>query len=56
MAALEPIDHLIEATRGTGHRPFFEQLRDDIAEDQETLRQILSQWGVEESGVRQAAA
>lgn len=49
-------DHLVEATLGTEHRPFFEQLRGDIAEDQEALRQIPTDWGVQESGVHKAAA
>lgn len=53
--ALELLDHLIDLPEGPDRR-LLTQLRTEIQEDQEVLRQLLRSVGTEESTARKAAA
>ena len=53
--ALELLDHLIDLPEGPDRR-LLTQLRTEIQEDQEVLRQLLRSVGPEESTARKAAA
>ena len=56
VAALEIVDHLIEHAQNSGWRTSLVQLRKDIEEDQDILRDLLKKLGGTESPVRKAAA
>jgi hypothetical protein len=56
VAAIELLDHLVESSEDRGRKQFFEEIRTDVNEDQETLRGILRALGAEESGFRKAGA
>jgi hypothetical protein len=55
VAALELLDRLVEHPVDPDDRSFFPALRDEIAADQQVLRQLIEQVGSEESQVRKAA-
>jgi hypothetical protein len=55
VVALELLDHLIDLPEAPEHR-MLTQLRSEIQEDQEVLRQLLRSIGAKESPVRKAAA
>jgi hypothetical protein len=55
VAALELLDHLLEQHPGSG-RDELTEIRAEIEEDKETLRQILGTVGGQESPVRKVAA
>lgn len=56
VAAIELVDHLRHACRGTERERLLATLRVDIEEDQQVLRMLLHQAGGTESKVRKAAA
>jgi hypothetical protein len=56
VAALELLDHLIGSERPEPTARTLSELRDDIEEDQATLRDLLRRIGVAESLPRKAAA
>ena len=56
VAAVQLVEHLAQASRGTERHDFFTTLRAEIVEDQEVLKRLLSQIGGKESKVRKAAA
>jgi hypothetical protein len=56
VAALEIVDHLIEHAQKSQWRTSLAQLRKDIEEDQEILRDLLKKVGGSESPMRKAAA
>jgi hypothetical protein len=55
VAALELLDHLLALHSGAEREPFTE-LRTEIEEDQQVVRELLEQLGERESSVRKAAA
>jgi hypothetical protein len=55
VAALELLDHLLALHSGAEREPFTE-LRTEIQEDQQVVRELLEQLGEKESSVRKAAA
>jgi hypothetical protein len=55
VAALELLDRLIEHPAEPDDRSFFSALRDEIAADQQVLRQLIDQLGSGESHIRKAA-
>jgi hypothetical protein len=55
VAALELLDHLIEAYEGKPLEKFFKDLRDDVSADQEVLRKLLQRFA-KESAIRKAGA
>jgi hypothetical protein len=56
VGALELLDRLIEVYEGKPLGVFFQELRNDIHEDQEQLRSLIHEAGAEESAVRKAGA
>jgi hypothetical protein len=56
VAALELLDRVIEACEGKSLELFLRQLRDDIHQDQEKLKELIEKLGVSESSVRKAGA
>src|SRR4051794_29785754 len=56
VAALELLDRLVESYKGKPFEHFFADLRADIAQDQEQLKQLIEKLGVAESAVRKAGA
>ena len=56
VAAIELVDDLIEHHPTHRLAKFFNDMRDEIAADQETLRSLLEKLGREESSVRKAGA
>jgi hypothetical protein len=56
VGALELLDRLIEACQNKPLERFFRDLREDIHQDQEQLKELMQKLGVEESAVRKAGA
>jgi hypothetical protein len=56
VAAIELLDHLREASKGTARENVLASLRSDIEEDQGVLQELLSDIGGKESRVRKATA
>jgi len=56
VAALELLDRMIEACQGKSLEGFLRQLREDIDQDQEKLKELIEKLGVSESSVRKAGA
>ena len=56
VAALELLDRMIEACEGKSLERFLRQLREDIHQDQEKLKELIEKLGVSESTVRKAGA
>ncbi len=56
VAAVELVDHLREASRGTEREQLFESLRKGIEQDQKVLRELLRATGGTESKIRKTAA
>lgn len=56
IGALELLDRLIETYQGKPLERFFQDLRNDIEQDQEQLRELIQKLGIEESAVRKAGA
>ncbi len=56
VAALELLDRMIEACQGKSLERFLRQLREDIDQDQEKLKELIEKLGVSESTVRKAGA
>src|SRR6476659_8829253 len=56
VGALELLDRLVEAFQGKPQERFFRDLRADIHDDQEQLKELIAKLGVEESAVRKAGA
>jgi hypothetical protein len=56
IAALELLDRMIEACEGKSLEGFLRQLREDIDQDQEKLKELIEKLGMSESTVRKAGA
>jgi hypothetical protein len=56
VGALELLDHLIETYKGKPLEEFFQNLRDEIAADQDTLQDLLAKLGEKEGAVQKAGA
>jgi hypothetical protein len=56
VGALELLDRLIETYEGKPLQGFFQELRNDIEQDQEKLHELIRNLGAEESAVRKAGA
>ena len=56
VAALELLDRLVAACEGKPLERFFSELRADIYEDQEQLKELIAKLGAEESAIRKASA
>jgi hypothetical protein len=56
IAAVELLDRLIEAYAGKPLERFFSDLRADVQEDQQQLKELIEKLGAEESTVRKAGA
>jgi hypothetical protein len=56
VAALELLDHLIEAAAGSPDAALFAKLKSDIAEDQEVVRTLVRRFDGQESTVKKAGA
>src|ERR1700682_4928476 len=56
VSALELLDRLIETYRGKPLERFFRDLRDDVHNDQEQLKELIEKLGAQESAVRKAGA
>ena len=56
VGALELLDRLIDAYRGKPLKNFCQNLRRDIHQDQEELKELIQKLGVEESAMRKAGA
>ena len=56
VGALELLDHLIDTYKGKPLEEFFQNLRNEIDADQETLRGLIEKIGEKESPVRKASA
>jgi hypothetical protein len=56
VGALELLDHLIETYKGKPLEEFFQNLRDEIDADQDTLQDLVEKLGKQESAVRKAGA
>ena len=56
IGALELLDRLIDTYREKPLENFFRNLRDDIRQDQEQLKELMQKLGAEESAVRKAGA
>lgn len=56
VGALELLDRLIDIYREKPLENFFRNLRDDIHQDQEQLKELMQKIGAEESAVRKAGA
>jgi hypothetical protein len=55
VAALELLDRLGTACEGKPLERFFRELRADICEDQEQLKELIAKLGAEESAIRKAS-
>jgi len=56
VAALELLDRLVKACEGKALERFFRDLRSDIHDDQEQLKELIAKLGAEESTIRKAGA
>jgi hypothetical protein len=56
VGALELLDHLIETYKGKPLEKFFQNLREEIDADQDTLQDLIEKLGKKESAVRKAGA
>lgn len=56
VGALELLDRLIETYKGKPLEQFFNDLRNEIDADQDTLKDLIKKLGKEESAVRKAGA
>ena len=56
VGALELLDRLVDMYREKPLENFFRNLRDDIHQDQEQLKELMQKLGAEESAVRKAGA
>ena len=56
VAAVELLDHLISSTRGKTHEQFFIQLRQEVGEDQEVLRDLLHDLDAASGALRDTTA
>jgi hypothetical protein len=56
VAAVELLDRAIEACAGKPLEKFFRELRADILQDQEKLKELMQKLGATESAVRKAGA
>ncbi len=56
VGALELLDRLIETYKGKPLERFFNDLRNEIHADQDTLQDLIEKIGKEESAVRKAGA
>jgi len=56
VGALELLDRLIDTYQGKPLERFFRELRAEIEADQETLKELISSFGEQESAVRKAGA
>lgn len=56
VGALELLDRLVEACQGKPLERFFRELRDDIQQDQEQLKELMQKLGVGESAIRKTGA
>lgn len=56
VGALELLDRLVDTYDGKPLGRFFRDLRDDIHQDQEQLKELIGKLGIEESAVRKAGA
>ena len=56
VGALELLDRLVDACQGKPLERFFRDLREDIHQDQEQLKELMQKLGVGESAVRKAGA
>jgi hypothetical protein len=56
VGALELLDRLIETYHGESLGRFFQDLREDVREDQEKLQELIGKLGAEESVVRKTGA
>lgn len=56
VAAIELLDHVIEHHSEDRFAKIFRDLRDEIQDDQETLRDLIQKLGAKESAIRKAGA
>ena len=56
VGAVELLDRLIETCEGRPLEKFFRDLRADIRQDQEQLKELIQKLGIKESAVRKAGA
>jgi hypothetical protein len=56
VGALELLDRLIEAYEGKPLEKFFRELREEVQQEQEQLKELMQKLGVGESTVRKAGA
>jgi hypothetical protein len=56
VGALELLDRLVETYQGKPLERFFQELRNEIEADQETLKELIASLGEKESAVRKAGA
>jgi hypothetical protein len=56
VGALELLDRLVENYEGKPLNRFFRDLREDIHQDQEQLKELIAKLGIGESAVRKAGA
>ena len=56
VGALELLDHLIETYQGEPFEEFFQNLRDEIDADQETLQDLIEKLGEKQGAIRKAGA
>jgi hypothetical protein len=56
VSALELLDRLIDVYQGELLERFFQEVRDEIEADQETLKELIAKFGEKESAVRKAGA
>ncbi len=56
VGALELLDRLIETCEGKPLEKFFRELRADVHQDQEQLKELVQKLGIEESAARKAGA
>jgi hypothetical protein len=55
-AAMELLDRLVDTYRGKPLEQFFQNLRGDIRQDQEKLKELIQKMGAEEGAIRKAGA
>src|SRR5438270_13265264 len=55
VAALELLDRLVKACEGKALERFFRDLRSDIQEDQNQLKELIAKLEVDESAIRKAS-
>jgi hypothetical protein len=56
VGALELLDRLVETYEGKPLERFFRDLREDIRQDQEQLKELIAKLGIAESAARKAGA